>query len=74
VIRIRRPGDYRGRTRRSDDRVAGLVEAQVEFLGWLENLPDSLQDSATAEALRAICHLDLSELQAIVLPRWFGRY
>jgi len=40
---------------------------------WLEHLPDSLQDSATAEALRAICDLDLSELQAIVPPRGFGR-
>ena len=29
--------------------------------------------SATAEALRAICDLDLSELQAIVPPRGFGR-
>ena len=35
--------------------------------------PDSLQDSATAEALRAICELDLTELQAIVPPRGFGR-
>ena len=42
-------------------------------MAWLESLPDSLQDSATAEALRAICDLDLSELQAIVPPRGFGR-
>jgi len=27
----------------------------------------------TAEALRAICDLDLTELQAIVPPRGFGR-
>jgi hypothetical protein len=40
---------------------------------WLENLPDSLQDGATAEALRTICDLDLSELQAIIPPRGFGR-
>jgi hypothetical protein len=73
VIRTRRPADHRGRARRWDDHVAGLVEAQVEFMAWLESLPDSLQDSATAEALRAICDLDLSELQAIVPPRGFGR-
>ena len=42
-------------------------------MAWLESLPDSLQDSETAEALRAICDLDLSELQAIVPPRGFGR-
>jgi len=40
---------------------------------WLENLPDSLQDGSTAEALRTICDLDLSELQAIIAPRGFGR-
>jgi hypothetical protein len=33
----------------------------------------SIQDSATAETLRAICECDLSELQAIVPPRGFGR-
>jgi hypothetical protein len=59
--------------RRWTDHVTGLVEAQVEFAAWLESLPDNLQDSATAEALRAICDLDLSELQAIVPPRGFGR-
>ncbi len=73
VVRTRRPADHRGRTRRWTDHVTGLVEAQVEFAAWLESLPDNLQDSATAEALRAICDLDLSELQAIVPPRGFGR-
>jgi hypothetical protein len=38
--------------------------------GW--TLPDQ-QDSALAEALRAIVELDLSELQAIEAPRGFGR-
>jgi hypothetical protein len=73
VIRIRRPADHRGRARRWTDHVAGLVEAQVEFAEWLDSLPDDLQDSATADALRAICDLDLSELQAIIPPRGFGR-
>ena len=50
-----------------------LWEAQVEYAAWLDSLPDSLQDSATAEALRAICDLDLTELQAIQPPRGFGR-
>jgi hypothetical protein len=73
VIRVRRALDHRGRARRWTDHVTGLVEAQVEFAAWLDSLPDNLQDSATAEALRAICELDLSELQAIVPPRGFGR-
>jgi hypothetical protein len=49
------------------------VKEQVEFMAWLDSLPENLQDSATAEALRAICEVDLSELQAIVPPRGFGR-
>ena len=65
--------DHRGRARRWTDHVTGLVEAQLEFAAWLDSLPENLQDSATAEALRAICEFDLSELQAIVPPRGFGR-
>src|SRR4051812_38553054 len=73
IVRTRRPTDHRGRAKRWTDHVTGLVEAQVEFAAWLDSLPENLQDSATAEALRAICELDLSELQAIVPPRGFGR-
>src|SRR6202047_4443708 len=73
VIRIRRLADHRGRARRWPDHGTGLVKEQLEFMAWLESLPDNLQDSATAEALRAICEFDLSELQAIVPPRGFGR-
>ena len=73
VMRMRRPLDHRGRARRWTDHVTGLVEAQVEFAVWLDSLPDNLRDSALAEALQAICDLDLSELQAIVPPRGFGR-
>jgi hypothetical protein len=39
----------------------------------LESLPDNQQDSATADALRAIVELDLDELLAIEPPRGFGR-
>ncbi len=73
IVRNRRPADHRGRARRWTDHVTGLVEAQVEFAAWLDRLPENLQDSATAEALRAICELDLSELQAIVPRCGFGR-
>ena len=40
--------------------------------GW-SALPDNLRDSATAEALQAICELDLTDLLAIEPPRGFGR-
>jgi hypothetical protein len=73
VVRNRRPADHRGRARRWTDHVTGLVKEQLEFMDWLESLPENLQDSATAEALRAICEFDLSDLQAIVPPRGFGR-
>lgn len=73
VVRTRRPADHRGRARRWDDTVAELATLQVEYMAWLDSLPESIQDTATAEALRAICDLDLSELQAIVPPRGFGR-
>jgi len=46
---------------------------QQEYAAWLVALPDSLQESSLAEALQAICDLDLDELQAIDLPRGFGR-
>jgi hypothetical protein len=73
VVRTCRPADHRSRARRWSDNVAGLVDAQAEYAAWLDSLPDSLQDSATAEALRAVRELDLTELQAIVPPRGFGR-
>lgn len=38
-----------------------------------EPLPEALQDSPVAEKLEAICALDLDELEAVDLPRGFGR-
>src|ERR1700761_5070051 len=66
VNRTRRPADHRSRVRRWNDAVAELTKLQAEYDAWLQNLPENLQDTATAEALRAISELDLSELQAIV--------
>jgi hypothetical protein len=43
----------------------GIIERILE--------EDSLQDGATADALRAVCDLDLTDLQAIDPPRGFGR-
>jgi hypothetical protein len=73
VVRTRRPTDRRSRIQRWNDTVAALTELQVEYGAWLDALPDNQQESATAEALRAIVELDLSELQAIEPPRGFGR-
>jgi len=43
IIRTRRPADLRGRARRWNDHVTGLVEAQIEYATWLESLPDNLR-------------------------------
>jgi hypothetical protein len=55
------------------DTIASLIDLQAEYVAWLETLSANLQDSATAEALQAICDLDLGDLQAIKPPRGFGR-
>ena len=72
-IRYRKPADRRSRPQRWRDAVAELVELQGDYQAWLDALPPSLADSATADALRAISDLDLSELQGIEPPRGFGR-
>jgi len=73
VTRTRRPADHRSRARRWHDAVAELILLQAEYEAWFQALPDTLQNTATADALCTICELDLSELQAIVPPRGFGR-
>jgi hypothetical protein len=72
-VRYRRPGDRRSRAQRWREAVAELVALQGEYLDWLDTLPDSLKWSATGDALRAICDLDLSEIESLVPPRGFGR-
>jgi hypothetical protein len=69
---MRRPADHRSRARQCNGTVARLAQAQVEYAAWLDSLPENLRYSALAEALQAICDLDLSELQAIIPPRGFG--
>jgi hypothetical protein len=73
AIRTRRLLDHRSRAKRWCDAVSELISLQPQYAAWLEALPENLHDSALAEALQAICDLDLTELQAIVPPRGFGR-
>ncbi len=54
-IRYRKPADRRGKAQRWRDAVGQLVELQEEYRAWLEALPESLQESATTDALRATC-------------------
>ena len=73
VVRYRKPGDRRSRPQRWREAVAELVELQASYQEWLDSLPENLAEGSTAEALRAVCDLDLSELEGIEPPRGFGR-
>ena len=69
----RRPADRRSRPQRWRDAVSELLSLQASYADWLAALPDSLQASATAEALEAIVELDLADLAGVELPRGYGR-
>ena len=73
AIRRRPVADRRSRPQRWTDAVAELLALQVEYAAWSDALPDSLRDSATAEALQEIIDLDLETLADIRAPRGFGR-
>ena len=73
LVRYRRPQDRRTRPQRWAGAGATLRELQGEYQAWLDNLPESLQDSALAEKLQAICDLDLDALEDVDLPLGFGR-
>jgi hypothetical protein len=73
VTRTRRPADHRSRAKRWHEAVAELIRLQAEYEAWLGSMPETLQDTATAEALRAVCELDLNELHDIAPPKGFGR-
>ena len=71
-VRYRKPADRRSRPQRWRDAVAELLELQADYQQWLDGLPESLADTPTADALRAVCELDLSDLE-LDPPRGFGR-
>ena len=73
IVRYRRPADRRTRPQRWRDAVAELLALQAEYMAWLEALPDSLQDTHTAEALQAFVELDLDALASAEPPRGYGR-
>jgi hypothetical protein len=50
-----------------------LVDIQDQCRAWLDNLPANLEGSRLADKLHAITELDLEELQAVELPRGYGR-
>jgi hypothetical protein len=75
VVRYRRPADRRSRPERWADAVQTLADMLDQFQEWRDNLPSSLEDSATAEALDVVLELrgHIEDLQAVQLPKGFGR-
>ncbi len=72
-VRYRKPADRRSRPERWRDAVAELLALQSDCQAWLDALPDSLAEGPTALALRDVCAIDLSELEAVAPPKGFGR-
>ena len=75
IVRYRRPADRRSRPQQWDDAVQTLADLLDRFQEWRDNLPSGLANSATAEALDAVLELRgyVEELQAVQLPKGFGR-
>src|SRR5215472_9340375 len=72
-LRYRRPIDRRTRAQRWRDTVAELLVLQDDYRAWLASLPVTLHASAIADAMRAICDLDLSDLESVEPPCGFRR-
>ena len=75
VVRYRRPADRRTQLQRWADAIQTLTDLLDRFQKWRDNLPASLESSATAEALDAVLELrsHVEDLQAVDLPKGFGR-
>ena len=71
--RYRRPADRRSRPQQWNAAVQTLLALQDQYRAWRDALPESLAGSATAVLLEQVCDLDLSVLEAVELPRGFGR-
>lgn len=57
-----------------------LTEIRDEYQEWLDNMPESQHDGATAEKLQGVVDLDidglsstLEEIETAELPKGFGR-
>jgi hypothetical protein len=63
----------RSRSKRWNDALAEMFAVQAECAAWFDALPESLRDSATAEALQQMIDLDLDAIAAVQPPRGYGR-
>jgi hypothetical protein len=72
-LRYCRPADRRSMSQRWRDAVGELLNLQYAYRSWLDSLPLNAAWSDTAGELRAICDLDLSDLNSVEPPRGFGQ-
>ena len=72
AVRQPRPPRH-SRRKRWDNALAVMMTVQAECAAWLEALPESLRDSATAEALQEMIDLDLDSIAAVRPPLGYGR-
>ena len=75
VVRYRRSAGRRSRPQQRSDAVQTLADLLHRCQEWRNNLPSSRANSAPAEALDAVLELRryVEELQAVELPKGFGR-
>lgn len=72
VVKPPRP-PRQSRRKRWDDALAVMMTVQAECAAWFEALPESLRDSATAQALQEIIDVDLDSIAAVRPPLGYGR-
>jgi hypothetical protein len=75
IVRYRQPADRRSRSQQWADAVQALADHMDRFQEWRDNMPSNLANGASAEALDAVLELRgcVEELQAVELPKGFGR-
>jgi hypothetical protein len=73
TIKRGKPVDRWSRPQRWNDALAEMLALQAGYVAWLDVLPDSLRDSATAAALQVIVDLDLDALAEIEPTRGYSR-
>ena len=72
-VAARRASDRHSCPRRWRDAIDELLALQATYADWLAALPESLRESATADALEAIVDLDLTAIADCQPPRGYGR-
>ena len=73
AVKRPRPAPRRSRSKRWNDALAEMFAVQTECAAWFDALPESLRDSATAQALQEMTDLDLDAIAAVQPPLGYGR-